>query len=639
MINLPRPKSFIFIYIYAIYFPFISFASPNLKGLIKNIKTAFIESDFNVGIKTPYFFQNQAFGTLPSYGFNKSSNEHGVIRIDNFNLNFGLGPLDLFQNKIPISLSFNVGSIIQYYSLHPTTKLAYAFKPFDLMRLPLRANYAKNHFKENHLVRFYAGLNLAINATLAGSFFGAFIPASASGYYILSGQYKIQIQGLANQRIRVRISTVKNTGFGGEVGVGLSYTLIPVDWIDKFTKDNIFYWDFAKASTEGTYLNQHIIDYIYNLNDPQAQLAYNQLISKLGFVKKNIKFINRNNFRQMGNSVILNSIFSPILSDKYAQEDKDKPYDQRRVIRLFEVDESATVTQIRRNFGLGIFTNIWGITQKIRYVEFNSQDQLNSRFFNPTYLKDTTRHFSFNLFDNYSFRAQAALWDIKKSEFLGLGIFYLKRSHFINKYRLYKMRKHLFRNLSSSHFNIIPWSEEVSLKNLSTLKGPKNGRLLFEVFISTLGMEYIYNQNYSKQDINTLFEKYWTDLKKSKARNVKKLLPSIGKNNMLKHLYFIFKNKGTNFQKEYLRLELNPFFVKYGIGFLMSLLPENQKDFYTIYVKLAGFKQQNYSFNFGNEKIAQYWNKLFDLNFDLTLPSPKLEDLCTLHLDNPPYLR
>lgn len=598
--------------------------------ILRSIKTSFIQSDFNVGVKAPYFFQNQNFGTLPSYGFTKMSNEYGIIRIDNFNLNVGLGPSDLFGQQLPIGLSLSLGSIIQYYSLHKTQKLAFSFKPFDLLRFPLRANYTRHHFKENHLLRFYAGLNLIISANFLASSIAGFIPASISGYYILSGQFKIQIQGLKDHRVRVRISTIKNTGFGGEAGIGLSYTIIPIDWVDQFTKENIFFWDFAKAKVEGTIYNQHAVDYVYNLDNSNARIAYDQLISKMGFVRKNIKMFAKQKLR--ANSRNLNCLFSPILSDKIAQEDKDLPVDQRRVIRLFELNEVSYITKTSRNFGLVFLANSAGLTKKIRHLQFIDDDSgIKQSYYNPTYFKDTSKHLSFNLFDNYSFRSQSALWEKESNKFLGMGVFYLKRRHFIKKIQLLKMRKYLLRNFGVKIFDQIPWSDTVNLKEIETMRGPHNGRFMFQVFISPSGFKSLLDKKLSKFELGQHFKEHWLHLAKKRGRYKKHLFPHVGKELMLNQLYKVLDQDGINFKKQYLNLELNPFFVKYGIGFLLSMLDERRDDHYTVYMKLAGYQQANYSYSFGQEDHAHYWNQLFDLNFDLNLPSPTIDDLVTLH--------
>ncbi|MCB0342299.1 MAG: hypothetical protein H6626_00655 [Pseudobdellovibrionaceae bacterium] len=220
------------------------------------------------------------------YGVGK---EDGVLqsfpRSDIWTLRTGLGPR--FQISEGLSLGFGIsqGTEVEFIRQFPSKKEALKQLPYTFKRLPISADIVRGHLNEGDFVSLGADLTLSASGGVAKSFGIATI--SASGHYVIRGQFKVQVYKKSNKQVMLRAFAEKRRTLGG----GARIDLRPQIEIFSIGKANDLSEKYLKLTPVAFDISKYkgqlfMIEYNFNLDEEVGIEAYNKL---MGTSRKNLR--------------------------------------------------------------------------------------------------------------------------------------------------------------------------------------------------------------------------------------------------------------------------------------------------------------------------------------------------------------
>ena len=204
-------------------------------------------------------------------------------RIDAYNLKTDLKPGDMIKDlagvTLPVYLNItNEHKVIFARQFRDQLKAAKAL-PYNFIRIPINADNAKK-MDAGDFVSIPATLNTVVGAS-AGYSNG--ISLSGNIYYTLTGEFRINILRLKDEKVRVKLVGMRKKGHGAGVSAGYGFNLFGIKILDKqigkFLDTNVFRVNYSDIDGQN-----FSVDYIFDLKDDQAKKAYDSLLSS------NLKF-------------------------------------------------------------------------------------------------------------------------------------------------------------------------------------------------------------------------------------------------------------------------------------------------------------------------------------------------------------
>lgn len=606
-----------------------------VRSVIKCIKN----SDWAFNIHSANFWDTSSLGHRGGFGFGRTSLTNGVFKTDTFFLELGLGTNNFFPD-MPLFFGIKAGTEVTVTQRFNTMKEARVSLPFNLFRLPVNAKMAKDHLKPGDIVRFVAYLNLTLGIQTLSALFPPSLLVGIKGEAILSGFFRVELQMLTDNRIRLRLSTYSQKTLKASAGVLISHALTSIQPIDSIINNNLLYFNLIGVELSFIKENKYFMDYVFNLNDEDASKAYDLVLSSpMRFIKdfrKTFKsIIKKIPHKEKQTSVFHDYISSTTQADKIAMEDiiQNKSIENFRIKKLFNGNFQNTITNklLNLSYGIGHHVHNLSFTKKIIDLEDPRDFHLPwSRYYNPTFMRFKLNEFTLGLFRKFSMFAFPSVFEMKNDGsyiFKNMGLFNIRRNHFFFHKEFVKLRKLLIRSLSPDVFDQTHWIDQVNLKDENKLHGPHNGIFICIITFKAPVLKLL--QQFSKNELSQKLEEYYQLL--LAHNSIPKLRAYVFPSNRKRQIKF-FVNKFYSILAKpeneltkvdidsFMQLRSNVLHRDFGSGFILYLLKEYPlSDIVNIVVGMSGFDYTSHIVTLGSPLDTEINDKLFETNMDMIL--------------------
>lgn len=604
---------------------------------------------FNIDIFSADIIEGINLSSKYRYVVEPSYQDKYYTRIDKWDLNTNISPGTILKDVVEIPFSFGVNrnnSFIFVRQFQSKTKSIDAI-PYTPAKLPITANRALK-LATGDFVAIPANLNLAVGvgASAAQASPIVMLNAGINSFFVVSGEFTIQVFKLDDTHVRLKLissrsqnvgatasfkaeidvagfrifrddptdgSSSSESGVGGQLEKQLDKQIgkQAVRFVDRLIDRDFL--DFGINYTPGA---SFIADYIFDLSDEESKAAYNQILSSAYKLKEILVFDNFFSGSNLKDKLLMTTELADKLSDRY----KNEPYDKRKVTRIFKGFNNYK--SFGRHIKLGVLFasyqhNTTYVENKITFIDKNEQS---IEFFYPTfskYFENNLGKWIFNIKDQ-SNKVYFGLIPRRNSENVDyknpdLGLTYERKDKTLTRLEHKKIGKFIANQLPLSFIR------ELKLDNWRNGSKKLDSRIYFQVVLKSQGFNFL--RTYSKNELTSRLIEYLknkklihvivdpnsmdTGLEVNNNENatdntltddkIKFELIDLDRyveNSQVKMISSVLYNAlhGENRVSEetlvrLLKLNEIPLFSNVGMGFLISLLPEDSlEDF--IYINL-----------------------------------------------------
>lgn len=574
------------------------------KEMQKKIKEEILKQDidFDVSLADLNLIDGINISSKYKYGVEASYISKYFSRIDKWNVNANIDVGTVLKNAVDIPFAFSVTRENSFFFIRQFASKIEALKavPYGPQKLPLTANLALKNLKAGDFVSMPANLNVAMSLSTSTTDVSPIVlSGSASVYYVISGEFTIQVFKLDDTHVRLKLITTASRPTGTNTSVGASFNIFGIKLLDQQI-DRMFERDLVETGLSYTPGSQFIIDYIFDLKDPEAQEAYNNILSSSFKFKDVLVTENLVNAKELKDKLI--STYEK--ADELYDADINLPPKDRRVHRIFKgYDNYRGHT---RHLKLSML--ITGMTKDRTYTEnkvtFIDKHEHNLEFFYPTSSKYFETHFGkwFLELKDQTFQNNFGLiprFNMEDSKLKNpeLGVTFERK----DKYFTINEQKTVVRFLTTQ----IPeeFLKDIDISQWQDGNKKEDSRIYFQLILKAQGFEYLKNLSATelrkkiiifvqeKINIHLADDEDLDDLSSTKFKEFLFVNRFIKKERLISladKLAIILKNENKNSEemiKKLVALNDHGLFDRLGIGFLISLLPKDKLS-ELVYLKL-----------------------------------------------------
>lgn len=575
-------------------------------------------------------------------------------RIDKWDVKTNLNVGDLVPNVIEAPLSFSIARQNSFFFVRQfkSKMLALGSAPYTPKRLPLTASKALAELEAGDFVSLPANLTIAVGAGVGTATVAPVVlAANANVYYVISGEFTIQVFKIDESHVRLKMISKRGYDRGAGVSAGASFKFFGIRILDRQV-DRLFDRDLIQLGYSVNPGAQFILDYVFNLKDADSAAAYNQILgSTLKF--RDVVVLNElDNARELKDKLISN--FEK--AEKIFEADKDKEPAKRRVSRIFKGfnNYKGHTNHLKLALLLTSFTNDRTYTEnKITYIDKNEN---NLEFFYPTYsryletklgkwffeLKDQSFQNNFGLIPRFNKEDTAS----RDPDF---GLTFERKDKIFSPAEQRSVQKFMIGEIPAivgSAVNLDQWKSGTEKRDT---------RLFFQLILKSQGFDFL--RKYSRKELKERLVAYVIEKKKLHVLDNSEtawdklkdflFLSKYIKNEQVRELgddlFDILQTSAGHSEtmlKRLVKLNEHGIFDKIGVGFLISLLPQEQLED-LIYIKLEmiarDLKPIHYEFGRLNYKalyneLNEVQSRLSNRSYDLRI-TPNDQDMGEKHYD------
>lgn len=528
-------------------------------------------------------------------------------RIDKYTMKFKVNPLEMFDDlDTPIGLGLEKGSEIIFARQFKNQKSSLLAMPYTMKNLPLTADKAINNLIPGDFVAFEGKLSVVLSLghdALQGSF-----SAGASTHVFISGEFMVHLFRMPDNKMRVKLISMRSEGAGANAGIDLDkdFEIFGLGLLDRRVERwvNITPLDLNAGIRKN---NVIMFDYIFDLNDTQAVQAYNSLLHHKVLIK-DVKIANPFSSR----TDLMNEAISDLTDiEAIALEDAGMSQESRRIDRVFKGSTEGMVRDGRIKFGLSFFKFQAGRAySQNKVINYNKEDQ-QEKFLLDTFSKYKKTKILYGLYgeetlfnSNLMFTADD---NFNPTRFVTLTTSSQMKMKDVSRKDFEEIQRLVKSTIGDIEYSKIPW-HQWSFKDGKVV----NGYFKQEVFFNPEALKLL--PYLSREALASRFEQY------IKLKGRPRSLPVFGGNSPKDY----FLNWTAAFTGDIRRVSVRlstiinpastvedrfeafeelhqmPIWRERGTGFLMSLLPANQRSQLLRYeLILSGKKMPQIDFAFG----------------------------------------
>lgn len=535
-------------------------------------------------------------------------------RLDRYRLRVDLNPGDFIDDDdVPFGFDIRKDVEVIFARQFKSQKDSLASMPYTFKNFPLTADRAIRRMNVGDFVAFQTNLSLVMSVGTFPELSGT-VDVGASTHAFISGEFMIHFYKMANNRVRMKMIAIRSKGYGvdGSVELVPGVKIIGFKLVDNRIKDLIDLKPFKASAGK----NQHdlfMIDYVFNLNNPEAAQSFTDIVkNKLRF--KDIDISNP----LAGDDRLRDAIITDIGSaEKIVADDKALKPSDRRVHRVFKGSNSLATTGGRVKIGMNIakYERGFGYAQnKVINTDLNETQHY--------YLLDAFSLYSkskllFGLYGDENLDNTSLLFsanqDFTPNKFLSLVLTHEAKMRNMTEDDYNEIRKHTQMLLPARLYSQIDW------KQWSFAKGSKaTGFFKEEIFMEPQAMAAITTRD--RRAIEKTYTDYLihTGKPESAPRNGIPLDPRrfVGSKwievyredlqVIARNLEVIFDASSSSQQRynAYAVLKSIPVYRETIAGYLISLLPPNDLERMLTYKLTVSAK--------GAETVYQEFGKFED---------------------------
>lgn len=549
------------------------------------------------------------------YEVESSYMDQYYTRIDKWDLKTGVDVGDMIENfgDTPFSFSIDRKNSFFFVRQFKDKKEAVKSLPYTPKRLPLSADLALKNLNVGDFVSMPATLNVAVSAGVSSSNAGSVVlDAGASVYWIVSGEFIIQVFKVDDTHVRLKLMSRRGYARGTNAEAELSFKFFGVRILDRQI-DRLVERDLVEMGYGINPGSQFIVDYVFDLKNPEAKEAYNQILkSTLKF--KDVVVMNKFDGEDLKEKLIS----SYEKADKLFEADKALDSKNRRVSRIFKGfnDYKANTKHLKLALLVTSFKKDNTYTEnKVTYVDKNEN---NLEFLYPTYSKymqTKTGKWFLDLKDQ-SFQNNFGLIPRLNSENTknknpDFGLTFERKDKYFSAPEQKLIQKFMIGQIPAQ------FAEKLDLPEWKDGEKKRDSRIYFQLVLKAQGFNYL--KNFSEEELTKRLLAYAVQKKKEHVLDSadsawSKLKDFLFINRFIKEerleglatdIYKILKNKENDSEimtRNLVKLNEHGIFNKIGVGFLISLLPQEKLE-ELIYFKIEMTGKDLGAVNYEYEKL------------------------------------
>lgn len=407
-----------------------------IKGKIHE-KILDLDVDFDLKLLDFNIARDISLGLGYRWGLEPSYEDGFFTRIDSYRLRSRIRIGDIIQSAVgsslPVYMNLSGDRQIIFARQFKSQLKAATAAPYNPLRLPINSENAMK-MDVGDFVSIPASMNIVTGASAS---FGGGISGSARAYYLLSGDFRVNILKMDEQRVRVRLIGMRRSGTGAAASIDYGFNLFGIRFIDKqigsFLDTNLFRIRRTDISGEN-----FSVDYIFNLGNQDAADAYNK------FLNANLKFRVMPELNPFEDSEDAAERFFNNLAaaENLHIQDRNMKFENRRVTRVFKASNFFDDTASNIKIGFNLIRFVRGRRWIENHLSVFDQYNVMSRYFVPASQAHRENRFLFGLFrsrntlNTYSLMDTDHDWNVT-----GVDTFAYTRNAYDKKHYAYQYRK------------------------------------------------------------------------------------------------------------------------------------------------------------------------------------------------------
>lgn len=304
------------------------------------VSLGLIDSEIFTGFSTALKYKLEA---EPSYidGY--------YTRVDRYKLQAQVNPGDILEdNDSPFGFTIEQNTEIIFARQFKTQTESLKAWPYTLKNLPLSAHKAIRNLQVGDFVALQAKLGIVFSVG-ASAEVNPLLSLGGSTHIYLSGDFMVHLFRMENDRIRVKLITMRKKGVGANLDLDYvkSFKVVGLKVVDRRIEKIVDLTPFSLGF--GKSVNDvFMLDYVFDLKNAQSAQAFDDLMSKkVRF--KDLKVIDPTASRPD----LANNLMTDMAGvEQIFAEDRNLPAGQRRIDRLFK--GANTSVDSGNNFKLGL---------------------------------------------------------------------------------------------------------------------------------------------------------------------------------------------------------------------------------------------------------------------------------------------
>jgi hypothetical protein len=545
-------------------------------------------------------------------------------RIDKWDLKTGVNVGDMIDNIADTPFSFSIERKNSFFFVRQFKDKKEAVKslPYTPKKLPISAELALKNLNVGDFVSMPATLNVAVSAGASTSRAAPVVlDVGANVYWVVSGEFIVQVFKVDETHVRLKLMSRRGYSRGTSTEAGLSFKFFGVKILDRQI-DRLVERDLVELGYGINPGSQFIVDYVFDLKNAEAKDAYNQILkSTLKF--KDVVAVNKFDGEDLKEKLIS----SYEKADKLFETDKALDPKNRRVSRIFKGfnDYKANTKHLKLALLVTSFKKDNTYTEnKVTYVDKNEN---NLEFLYPTYSKymqTKTGKWFLDLKDQ-SFQNNFGLIPRLNSENTknknpDFGLTFERKDKYFSASEQKLIQKFMIGQIPAQ------FSEKLDIPEWKDGEKKKDSRIYFQLVLKAQGFNYL--KNFSEEELTKLLIAYTVQKKKehvldsadsawSKLKDflfINRFIKQERLEGLASDLYKILKNKEKDSEimtRKLVKLNEHGIFNKIGVGFLISLLPQDKlEELIYFKIEMTGKGLGAVNFEYGKLNYRALYNEL-----------------------------
>lgn len=541
-------------------------------------------------------------------------------RYDRYKFKMDVSPTDWISGyDSPLGFSIHKNAEIFFARQFKTQKESITALPYTILNFPINSKRAIEKLNPGDFIAFQTDLNLVMSVGTATQLM-THLPLGASASVFVSGNFLVHMYRMPNEKLRVKFIAVRGKGAG--IGVGSSYDQRLEIFGFKYLDKRITKWLMLNPLSLGTSKTNNdlfMIDLVFDLNSPEAALAYDNLVGSQ-FKFKELALTNPIKSKEQLKNTLVRDLTE--VEDIIAQ-DESKRSNERRIEQIFKGSNSMTTTSNNLNLELVLFkfgSNNTYTNNKVVKVENNNAEK---KFLFDTFDVTKIRKSLFNSYLKSHLISTSVLFKANEQfnpdKFVALALARELRFGVFDKGDLSDLKDKAKKTLPPDIYAQIDW------KNWDFSKGSaRNVFFRSEVFFKPEALEMM--PNLKGKDAYELVRNYLKSHPRPKTNPTRNVLEENSFYNsdwvdayeedikyIAKHLELSFDKDLSNKERyvAFIGLKDNQLFQEIGAGLLLSMLPEDKLNVVSSYqLILEGKNQPNVEFKFGDLAQEELYRNL-----------------------------
>lgn len=354
----------------------LDFLEPSkISGTIKNI-IAKQSIGANINIVDAQIYESLAAALNYKLASEPSYVDGYYTRLDKYTLDVDANPGDFIDgNDLPIGFSIDSNTEITFARQFKKQSDSITALPYGPKNLPLSARQAINNLKPGDFVAFTGKLSLIVS--LEGKApISSLLTASGSTHALISGEFLIHTFRMNDNKLRVKLIAVRGKGADANSSLDInSFKVIGLKYADQKMQK----WIHTDLINIGVNINSSylfMLDYVFDLNNPQAALAYDDLIQRKTRFKP-LAFANPLSSNAGARDELLTDLSNV---EEIANADRGLNTNQRRIDRVFKGSNDSEGVNSSFKFGLNLLRLEAGSTYAQNKVVHFDRDEKQQKY-------------------------------------------------------------------------------------------------------------------------------------------------------------------------------------------------------------------------------------------------------------------